>query len=88
MRLKAQLKEQQAFKVSPRTIYPLPPCTFLGLRPKYVTGIGALTMYVGSEQCSYFEQSTEHRYITDAKCSKSTLNSGHDEEHTSGLMVA
>ena len=48
-------------------VHPLPPCTFLGLRPSYVTGIGALTtMYVGSEQCSYFayfEQSTEHRYI-------------------------
>ena len=67
------------------TIYPLPPCTFRGLRPSYVTGIGALTtMYVGSEQCSYFayfEQSTEHRYIMDSEhsyvkeCSKSTLNS-------------
>ena len=29
------------------TIYPLPPCTFLGLRPSYVTGIGALTYVTG-----------------------------------------
>ena len=63
-----------------KTIYPLPPCTFLGLRPSYVTGIGALTtMYVGSEQCSYFayfEQSTEHRYIISIKGDPSELHSG------------
>ena len=56
-----------------------PPCTFLGLRPSYVTGIGALTtMYVGSEQCSYFayfEQSTEHRYIISSGQGSSTSKS-------------
>ena len=55
-----------AFKVVNEVVcgvHPLPPCTFLG----YVRGLGALTsMYVGSEQCSYFayfEQSTDPCYI-------------------------